>query len=258
MHSISILGGVFVTLVLSMPATAQTALGTNDGRQIVNSTSPAWLGSIGQLSIPTRKWVERDYEHSNERCTATLLRDASHRRASRILTAWHCLEYYSDLSRSIAFKWTTPTGQTLYREARPNSHGGGMDSDWAIMSLNEPIDLADVDIPQPRPDGREVLNDASGSIALAGFSADEGLGNGGKHLTYQEECQTRPDPSDDIAINCIAFKGASGGPAIVNLRSPDGSEWQSWLVGVLSRGNGVDTSVLVVSDEFYPASLLGN
>ena len=134
-----------------------------------------------------------------------------------------------------------------------------MDSDWAIMSLNEPIDLTGVDIPRPRPDGREVLNDASGSIALAGFSADEGLGNGGKRLTYQEECRTRPDPSDDIAINCIAFKGASGGPAIVNLRSTDGSNsWQPWLVGVLSRGNGVDTSVLVVSDEFYRASLLGD
>ncbi|MFT5484718.1 MAG: hypothetical protein ACI9GW_003386 [Halieaceae bacterium] len=215
--------------------------------------SPKWLASIGKLTIPTRKWQNREFQHSNEHCSASLIAPQAARVSTRIVTAWHCLEYYSDLSRPISFLLTRLNGVELTREARIFIDGGDMDRDWAVLSLSKPISLDGMSVLSHSASGLSLLAEPDAAITVAGYSGDSGLGQNGDRLTYQENCQSGARTKNSISVNCVAHKGASGGPAVVTVQEEE--SLVHYLAGIISQGNGVDTSILIGGDSFSRAIL---
>jgi hypothetical protein len=80
------------------------------------------------------------------------------------------------------------------------------------------------------------------AVGMAGFSRDEGLGAGGAALTYDAACSVTGNHGSNISTDCIAYKGASGGP--VTTLDERG---QVRLSGVISQGDGAGISL------FFPA-----
>lgn len=241
-------------LFASMSTAADTpplAVQQPDTRLQRQHDSPPWLFSIGQLHIPTKKWIDNDFQHGRETCSASLTGPDNAEQSDRILTAWHCLEYYNDLSRPIKFVLQDRHGQSIMRLARMVASGGGMHSDWAVLTLQDPIDISSELLPQMTEEGGKLILSPDSEITLAGFSADSELGEHGKRLTFQSRCAVTSEVEGDIALNCIAHKGASGGPALV--RVVRGEKDQIYLAGVISRGNGADTSIVVGSESFISA-----
>ena len=207
----------------------------SDPRQVWDGQTPEWLVSVGKLTVPGIR-VEDGYpRHHHEDCSATLVRAPGAGDADIIVTAWHCLEYYRDLSRPITFTLLPASGKPVQRSARRLADGGGMHADWAIMRLDRPVsgDMA-VAI--------AALDDlASGAtLTLAGYSGDPGVGANGQRLTYHANCRLTADGGSVSRTDCLAFKGASGGAVF---RKSPGEAAQ--LVGVVSEGDGETTSTYV-------------
>ena len=205
----------------------------------VASDAPVWLQAVGRLDIPTSRVEDGRRRHYDERCSGTLLAPPEGGEARFVLSAWHCLEYYTDLSRDIRFELTGPAGQSLRSQARAVASGGGMAADWALLELAPPIPAglgATAEL-----DPRALAPGAH--LAMAGFSGDPGLGAGGEQLTYDPDCRVTGASGADRLTDCVAFKGASGGGAFHGGR----------LVGVLSRGDSRGRSIYVPAARFLPA-----
>ena len=214
------------------PAAAERRLPVADG-------APAWLLAVGRLAIPTSRVEDGNRRHYEERCSGTLLAPPGGGDARFILSAWHCLEYYTDLSRTIRFELTGLSGEPLRRRARAVASGGSMGADWALLELDAPVPAdrgAAVEL-----DPRTVA--AGARLAMAGYSGDPGIGAGGERLTYDPACRVTGASGADRLTDCLAYKGASGGGAFRGGR----------LVGVLSRGDGSGRSIYVPAARFLPA-----
>ena len=212
---------ILMILLLNVVANA-------DPRQVYQGDKPEVFQAIGQLYIPAQKYQQGEVLSYREYCTATLISE------DFILTAWHCLEYYADLSREITF--TLPYGtEPIIRQARPVLDGGGMEADWAVLELSKAIPKILV-----KPMALAQKPGTKSSLTLAGYSRDAGLGAGGKVLSYHTGCRELYDEGYRVATNCLAFKGASGGPVID----------QNLIIGVLSEGDSTRVSY------FIPASVL--
>ena len=215
-----------------------------DSRQVRTASSPAWLAAVGRLQVPGSKFSEGRRRHHREDCSATLVASRPGDRSDTIITAWHCLEFYHDLSKPIRFllpgEAMTGPGREAYRVA----DGGGMRADWAILRLHSAI---------PRQLAQAVLIDGDPAdplrpISMAGYSRDEGLGAGGEHLTVDLDCSITRQQSHSSESDCWAYKGASGG-AVVQLST----EGVPVLRGVISQGNGAGFSSYVPTGHFRSA-----
>ena len=200
------------------------------------SDSPGWLRAVGKLDVPTSRYNNGRRNHYREDCSGTLLAAPPGRQADVILTAWHCLEFYDDLSKPITFTLRAGTDTADSREAYRLADGGGMHADWALLKLYRPVP-ADGNPALALHPGRA---DSALPITMAGYSGDDGLGAGGRVLTYHRDCAITRQDELESESNCRAYKGASGG-AVVQL-SPDG---QPLLSGVISRGDSDQRSIYV-------------
>ncbi len=214
---------LFASLLLLFAANCQS-----DQRQLYNKNSPAWLTAVGVLSVPGRRFEAGERLHHNENCSATLVGP------STILTAWHCLEHYRDLSREIVFSLPGAPGQPQWRANRLID-GDGMLADWALLRLEQPVIGV---VPLPVHSNFKATSQAT--ISMAGYSRDAGLGNGGANVTWQAACQVTANERFRVATNCLAYKGASGGPVI-----SDGK-----IVGVISAGDGEGLTYFAPSSRF--------
>jgi len=217
-------------LLLLLILSASTAALT-EPRQTVDASSPAWLQSVGRLTVPGHRTVQGEQLHLQEDCSATLIAPRT------ILSAWHCLENYRDLSRDIIFTLSHPSGEYQLR-ARRLADGGGMSADWSLLRLERPL---------PRVETVPVSTQATGSLegelSLAGYSGDPELGAGGEQLTWQADCRITANEWYRVATNCLAFKGASGGPAV-----KDGA-----IIGVVSAGDSQGITYFAPSAGFISA-----
>lgn len=217
-------------LPLLLPAT----LVTGEPRQQVSSTSPPMLMSVGRLLVPGRRMENGYPRHYRESCSATLLAPIEGEPASLILTAWHCIEYHTDLTDAITFVIESSSGERLERRVQPVSSGGGMHADWLIMRLQEPLPTDTVtaaSVAQDAPPG------IGSRIIMAGYSRDKGLGEAGEVLTFHGNCRVVARSDQDIATDCLAYRGASGG-AVFSIAS-------GRLLGVISRGDSLAQSIFV-------------
>ncbi|MCZ6829417.1 MAG: serine protease [Gammaproteobacteria bacterium] len=204
-----------------------------DARQIFSPDSPTWMAAVGKLEVPGQKWENGDTSNYDEHCTATLIGSGFDRDSHYILSAWHCLEYYRDLSKPILF--SLPRAG-ITREAFIVASGGGMSADWALLRLRRPVSLQQA---QPLPAYGAAKSDAQATLTMAGYSADENLGQAGAVLTYDAQCQQLATTANLVTTDCTAFKGASGGPVVVRT----GNSVQ--ILGVISAGDSRSRSLYV-------------
>lgn len=228
-------GAVLPTLLwILLPAAAATA--GPDTRERLSAGSPAWLQAIGQLTVPGLKTEQGRERHHTERCSATLVGPADQPQADLIITAWHCLEAYRDLSRTITFTLLPHSSARREISARPYADGGGMAADWALLRLNDPVPRSEVAAIPLHPG----LADAEQTILMAGYSRDAGIGLSGGILSYDPACRITHNTARQGYTNCTAHKGASGG-AVIQL----GAQGEPLLSGIISEGDGAHDSRFV-------------
>lgn len=241
-HLISLLPRL--VLLAGLAAACGRGLADEDPRQAFGRSSPDWLRAVGKLEVPGVRYQDGYGSHRRENCSATLVNRRATRRSDTLLTAWHCLEDYRDLSRPITVTLKTAGGELITREAWRAADGGGMYADWAVLKLLRPIAREDVEPLLVHP-GRA---DSALPVTMAGYSGDHGLGAGGKALTYDYDCRITRQASRDSESDCRAFKGASGG-AVIQL---DG-KGEARICGVISRGDSISVSYFVPLERFRAA-----
>ncbi len=233
-----------LTLALGLFFTLPTALLADDSRVPYSLDSPTWLASVGALSVPTQKYEQGRWRSFFEDCSATLVGSSVQHASSTIVTAWHCLEHYTDVSRAILFTLHSPAQGSVSRSARILRQGGGMHADWAILKLDEPIPI-EVAVALSALQGNA---DKDRTLAMAGFSRDAGLGENGARLTFDPACRITTINLQSIETDCYAYKGASGG-AVVQVSG----QGEMLYAGVISEGDSEGLSRFVPVDAFRAA-----
>lgn len=225
-----------IPVALAVLCGSPVALQAEQRQVYSHHDSPPWLRAVGKLHVPGQTYHQGYGRHQQENCSATLVAKAGSDRASTIVTAWHCLEFYSDLSRPITFTLNLGSGAVVTREAYRVADGGGMHADWAVLKLFQaiPRDTAPALVPQS---GRA---DRTRTVTMAGYSGDQGLGEDGAVLTYHADCRITRQAQRESASNCRAYKGASGG-AVIQVNA----EGKAQLSGVISRGDSQGISLFV-------------
>ncbi len=234
------LAGLMLALLggAACPATAGDTAVADDSREIYNSSSraPAWLQAVGKLRVPGSQYRDGQRTHLLEDCSATLVTRSVGRKADTLITAWHCLAYYDDLSKPITFTLPGDVGGEIPREAYRLADGGGMYADWAILRLRQPVAAAEAGALLIHP-GRA---DPQQTISMAGYSRDAGKGDHGNRLTYDPACRITTDNPRSSSSDCLAHRGASGGAVVQS--SALGTPLFS---GVVSEGDGAGLSTYV-------------
>ncbi|WP_167854965.1 trypsin-like serine peptidase [Mangrovimicrobium sediminis] len=233
---------LLATLLCSLPLAALA--GGEDARRVFSADSPDWLRAVGKLQVPAVRYEKGYSRHRRENCSATLVTAGADKDANTLVTAWHCLEDYSDLSKPITVSLLTASGERLEREAYSVADGGGMQADWALLKLYQRVPRQQV----PALLWSSEPADGALPVTMAGYSGDAGLGAGGTALTYDAGCRITRQNRAETESDCRAFKGASGG-AVVQL-DPAGV---ARLYGVVSRGDGVSVSIFVPVSGFHRA-----
>ncbi len=219
-------------------------------QSIANPEASPWLNAVGRLTVPGKQWRNNEWQHHIENCSASLLRmrrqtgslvNRSNRTlpARYILSAWHCLENYSDLSKDIVFE--LPNGTV--RTARSVVSGGGMNADWVLLKLDLPISAGEsfalhtsaLPITEPL------------QISMVGYSISAEAQGAESPLSYDARCKVTSVSPGLIATNCRVSKGASGGAVVVRRNS------DYLLTGAVSTGDSEAQSFYVPISAFASA-----
>lgn len=206
------------------------------------AADPEDFTAVGQLLIPTVHFENGYRRHYNERCTATLVTFGEGEAVAKtarsasigsrlLLSAWHCLEYYRDLSRPILFEHASGVRVA----ARALGSGGGMHSDWAVLELERPLSGA-VSVTET-----DALTTAP--LLMAGFSTREE--DDSPPLEFHDNCVVLEKVGRDIATNCHVRRGASGGPVFT-------AETPRRYLGIISRGDSAQRSIFVPINRVLP------
>ncbi len=214
-------------LNLSMLANATTLYAASAEREVFDADSPQLLRAVGKLSVPGYDQVDGRRRFREENCSASLVAP------STILTAWHCLEHYTDLSRDPQFSLLHGSDAVTVAATRL-ADGGSMEADWALLRLARPIRSVG-----PLP--VDSVDMAAGvRVLLAGYARDQGLGEGGERLTWQAGCRLTEQKPGRVGTDCVTYKGASGGPVLLDGR----------VVGVISAGDSEQRTYFAPSTRF--------
>ena len=225
------------------PGIAQKS-GPADPRENYDAQAPPWLSAVGALEVPGHVFRDGAQRHLREECSATLVTRAPGRPADTLITAWHCLENYRDLSRPILFTLPGDERSALLREAYPLADGGGMHADWAVLRLRVPVAAAEAAALSIHP-GRAQ---PGMPISMAGYSRDRAPGEQRRQLSFDPACQITAQAATTTDSDCRASRGASGG-AVVQLSATGTAQ----LSGVVSEGDGAGFSTFVPVQVFRTA-----
>lgn len=214
-----------------------------DPRRLHNASAPAWLASVGKLTVPGQKWEDGEHRHYEENCSGILLTSRSLEHgtgtgfsARYVISAWHCLEYYTDLSRAISFSLPDTDVQ---RQASVVISGGNMAADWTLLRLDQPIK-----VPARITLSTEPAIAGATMLTSAGYSRDLAAADGGRLLSYHPLCSVTATAPALVTTDCRAAKGASGGPMVTMING------EARVLGVLSSGDGQQVSLYIPSAEF--------
>ena len=216
---------------LSAPVTAEATAPSklmldaqSDGARLSTSLERS-ISSVGQLLVPAIRYENGYARHYNERCSATAVAEGN-REALYLLSAWHCLEDYRDLSKPLLFELSSG----FQSPVRVVASGDSMLSDWVLLRLQAPA---------PSSAGIAEETSAEGSeLIMAGYPRDHRAADDGPVTVL---CQQSGKDNKDSSSDCVLQKGASGG-AVFN---PDGE-----ILGVISRGDGESVSIFVPVNRF--------
>lgn len=191
------------------------------------------LQTVGRLLVPNVRYENGYAKHFDERCSATLVSLRANAPQSRfILSAWHCVEHYRDLSRTLMF--TRPGAAA--RSARIVASGGNMQNDWALLKLDKPL-------PNPMfindTGMRMRMQSDTPNLVMAGFPKDQPQA---LSPVLVSGCTNTGFAGDDLRSSCVITRGASGGAVFAKSDTPNGD---LILVGVISRGDSESISIYV-------------
>lgn len=232
-----------IVLLAALSRVAVAAADADD-RRVRGAEGPAWLYAVARLEIPGSRYVAGRRQHHLETCSATVLAADSSSGRPLLLTAWHCLEHYDDLSKPLRVALETSAGRTYRLEAYRLADGGGMHADWALLGLRGALpDLSRVGLALA-----PARADSARPVTMAGYSRDAGLGRLGVALTYDPDCRITAQARANTATDCRAHKGASGGAVV-----QQDAAGRSYLAGVISEGDGAGYSGFVPVTRFRGA-----
>ena len=203
---------------------------------------PSWTESVGRLIIPSNIIEKGQHLSFKETCSASLISKKGSHSSRFILTAWHCFENYSDISRPIHFEIKDLKGNIISRIAYRRSNGGGMHADWAILKLDKEVKRSMVKpIEYMTPD-----TSVGGSISIAGYTKDK-ISSGNRFDLDYDECKVTEIAIEVLLTDCKAVKGNSGGAVMLKI-----DQYNFGLVGIVSEGNERNISSFVPIKIFYP------
>lgn len=189
----------------------------------------ALRSGVGQLWVPAKRFRNGYAEHFDEHCSAALVTTKESLPSRLLLSAWHCIEDYRDLSRDLLFE--TQDGRR--HPARVVASGGGMHGDWAILRLRKPLPGGLLLTPPSEKRGD--------THAMAGFPR---RADGDAALVHARHCRVTGRDGPDLRSDCILSKGASGGAVV------DAGDARVYR-GVISRGDARSVSIFVPLTRFY-------
>lgn len=183
---------------------------------------------VGRLLVPAVRYENGYARHYDERCSGTVvtLNDRA-APSSFIISAWHCLEDYRDLSRPLIFE--TIDGDR--NEVRLIASGGTMEQDWALLRLAQAKDTA---LPVTRDPATPT------AVIMVGFPRDRV-----DSTQTVVHCAIAGLDGSDYRGSCALQQGASGGGVFSIGESPR-------YLGVISRGDGVSQSIFVPVGRILP------
>ena len=198
---------------------------------------PAPIPGLGRLLVSAVRYENGYPVHYDERCSATVVAPAGHTASTLIISAWHCLEDYRDLSRALRFE----SPREGVARAFPVVSGGSMHSDWALLRVDRPLSEF-LPLPESPAVGlhRAAVQPVDPSaterpaLLMAGFPRGGGPGAG----PLVRRCTILGRDGADLRGDCILHKGASGGAVLSGEREPA-------YLGVISRGDGESQSIFV-------------
>lgn len=201
----------------------------------------AALQSVGKLLVPNVRYENGYARHFDERCSATLVSGNAEAMESRlILSAWHCIEYYRDLSKTLVYE--QPGHPPV--SARILVAGGSMRDDWVLLKLAKAL-------PNPTPLPTSAGNPSSPKTAMhnkplmmVGYPID---GAAERARVVVSNCVHKLSKGIDRSSSCVIEQGASGG-AVFAGDTPPGQRPE--YLGVISRGDRQSLSIYVPISRF--------
>ncbi|PCJ49564.1 MAG: hypothetical protein COA74_05250 [Gammaproteobacteria bacterium] len=197
----------------------------NDTRTVRSSSSPKWLQAVGKMITHTSSTKQ-------VQCSLTLLSDRPDKDGIIAVTAGHCVDHWL-FSKGFQIGYnqvtfTSNSGKKIKRSIVEVLKVELNPGDYAIVKLNRAISRLDI---QPLLSSyyhySDLLNDEDFSQAfdayatMAGYSADRGLGQKGKVLTYDRKCLLHGGGRGLKKGYCHAYDGASGGAVVVTVALDD-------------------------------------
>ncbi len=175
-----------------------------------------WQSAILPLTVPVERLDQHHRRAMTDECSATVI--ATH--PARLLSAWHCFDGYNDLTKPPMVM--TSEGPMALRLI---ASGGSMLADWALLApADRYVDAALSTYPSLVVAPLRSMPNAA--VVMAGFSHVSG--DQQRQLRADMHCQASRADRHWVRSDCIAYKGASGGPVLQRM----GSEWR--VVGVIS------------------------
>lgn len=194
--------------------------------------SVGWTHAIVRLEVPLTRRDGNNRYHYREDCTGTIVGAGD---VAIIATAWHCFDGTMDLTQQIKVSnpWLNAYGRLL-------RSGGSMVADWALVlaDVRHVRQVASMPLLSVEPSSVHTLS-------LAGY-ARKPTQTADDSLTVLSDCSITGIETQWTATRCVARKGASGGPALY----VDANTGEKRFAGVISSGNGVDTSYFVPLSAF--------
>jgi len=184
------------------------------------------MRNVVAIEVPSEKREAGRTRHFIERCSGTLLQNADNKRPDLILTAWHCVENYSDLSKHIQIRFPHAVAPLQALFARIYRSGDSITSDWALLRLVSPV-------PDAGLLGLSLSLRKENQPAYAlGFAGE--LRQGRSSLSFDADCNWS---QSNLWQSCQSSKGSSGGP-LVQVHSDE-----AYVVGVISQGDSEEITL---------------
>jgi secreted trypsin-like serine protease len=202
-------------------------------RQRFDANAPVWMKNVANIEVPAIKFEHGRARHYTEYCSGTLLQNPKTLKPRFVISAWHCVEHYQDLSRDIIVGFPHFQSNHADYTARLIDSGGGISNDWAVLELSNGPSAEELE-------GLSLLaTDKAKPATAAGFAL--ALPKGRQRLSFDDSCRA----SGDVQwVQCTTSKGASGGPIVQTQGARSG------IVGVISQG---DSQAFTIS---YPSATL--
>lgn len=198
-----------------------------DTRKVFGPDSPEFLETYGHLLVDGAL-----------RCTGNLVVHDEKASSEIVTTAAHCFHDDEAQNAAISIQFTKRDGTVIQRNLTPYVINN--EYDYAIMKLDLAIDnslikpllIADYNY-------EEIMDTDYGTtnpyqITFAGYSVDEYKGDGGRRLTYDQDCKMINNRTNFLVdSNCVAYPGASGGAFVITVTDLDNNnKVTDYFVGV--------------------------